>query len=250
MNNTQFSNSFKLLEYSFEKYRYTDRRSGAEYHFIAYLREGNCRIVSQQGTLELSPGDIFYIPKNLPYESYWSGDDAIRFASFGFTFFPNTEEYVYPLQKINSSPEDVLLVDQVIRHNESCSGAIFRFYALLSQLLPKMTYISGEPRRQILVTAEHYLQANPFAQMKDVARHCNISESGLYAAFKRLSGQTPNDLRQRILIDRAIELLEQTDIPIEEICTSLHFSSASYFRKVLKKHTGLTPSQIRRKASF
>lgn len=250
MNNTQFSSSFKLREYHFEKYRYADRRSGAEYHFIAYLREGSCRIVSRQGTLELSAGDIFYIPKNLPYESYWSGSDAIRFASFGFTYFPNTEERIYPLQRISSSPEDVKLADQVIRHSDSCSGAIFRFYALLARLLPKMTCTSGEPRKHILSLAEHYLRENPFAQIRDVANYCNISESGLYAAFKRLSHQTPNDLRQKILVDKAIALLEETDISIEEICSSLHFSSASYFRKVLKKHTGLTPSQIRKQASF
>lgn len=250
MNNTQFSNSFKLREYRFEKYRYADRRSGAEYHFIAYLREGSCRIVSRQGTLKLSAGDIFYIPKNLSYESYWSSGNAIRFASFGFTYFPNTEERIYPLQKINGNAEDVTLIDQVIRHSDSCSGSIFRFYALLSQLLPKMTCISGGPRRQILTNAEHYLRENPFAQIRDVAKHCNISESGLYAAFKRLSGQTPNDLRQKILISRAVELLEETDTPIEDICTSLHFSSASYFRKVLKKHTGMTPSQIRKQASL
>jgi AraC-like DNA-binding protein len=249
MDNTQFSNSFKFQDYHFEKYRYADRRSGAEYHFIACLREGNCRIVSHQGTLELSAGDIFYIPRNLSYESYWSGSDTIRFTSFGFTFFPNTEQRIFPLQKIPGDAEYLACIDRILQDGNS-SDAIFRFYSLLSQLLPKMTHVSGEPRPQLLSMAEHYLQNHPFAQIRDVANHCNISESGLYAAFKRLSNHTPNDLRQRILVDKAIALLEKTDIPVEEICSSLHFSSASYFRKVLKKHTGLTPSQIRKQASF
>jgi len=249
MDNIQFSNSFKFRDYHFEKYRYADRRSGAEYHFIACLREGKCRIVTHQGTLELSAGDIFYIPKDLSYESYWSGSDAIRFASFGFTYFPNTEQRVYPLQKIAGNADTLACIDSILLCGHS-SDAIFRFYALLSQLLSKMTHASGEPRHQILTMAEHYLQDHPFAQIRDVASHCNISESGLYAAFKRLSDHTPNDLRQKILVDKAIALLEKTDIPVEEICSSLHFSSASYFRKVLKKHTGLTPSQIRKRASF
>ena len=250
MNNTQFSNTFKFKEYRFEKSRYTDMRKGAEYHFIACLRKGRCRIVTRSQTLELVEGDVFYIPKNLPYQSYWHGDPAIEFASFGFHFFPNTEERVYSLQKIRVDAEDMSRINQVIHGNECCSDAIFRFYALLSELLPKMVCITPNNKKDVLIKAEQYLRENPHIHMRQLAKVCGISESGLYTAFKRWAGCTPNEMRQRVLLETAVELLEQTDYSIEQISDMLHFSSSSYFRKVLKQHTKLSPTQIRKGASI
>ena len=47
-----------------------------------------------------------------------------------------------------------------------------------------------------------------------------------------------------------IDLLVTTDKKIEEIADMLNFSSGSYFRKVLKKHTGCTPREIRKSRAF
>ncbi len=55
----------------------------------------------------------------------------------------------------------------------------------------------------------------------------------------------PNEYRQRRLCECGIELLISTDKNLEEIATLLDFSSGSYFRRVLKKHTGKTPREIR-----
>jgi len=41
-----------------------------------------------------------------------------------------------------------------------------------------------------------------------------------------------------------------TNKTVEEIASLINFSSASYFRKVLKKHTGSTPSEIRKNRGF
>ncbi|MBE6959924.1 MAG: AraC family transcriptional regulator [Ruminococcaceae bacterium] len=250
MNNTQFSNSFKFRVYRFEKYRHTDMRSGAEYHFVACLRKGRCRIVTKSQTLDLQPGDVFYIPKNLPYQSYWQGDPAIEFASYGFHYFPNAEARVYPLQKIQATPEDMERIDRVIQNGEYCSGAIFRFYELLSRLLPGMTYIAQNNREALLIKAEQRLRENPHISMGELAKFCGISESGLYMAFKRSADCTPNEMRQRVLLERATELLEQTNLSVEQISDMLRFSSSSYFRKILKQHTGLTPTQIRKGSSM
>ena len=249
VNNTQFSNSFMFREYRFKKsYRYTDARSGAQMHYIACMRKGHCRIVSEEGTIEVSRGEVFYLPKNLRYQSYWYGEDSICFDSFGFQFFPNPEERSYPLQIISSTPTDLQLADQVKAYEETSGGAIFAFFKLLEQLLPRMTYV--DTSNKILLKAERYLISDPFAQVADVAKACDISPSGLYAVFKRSGEITPNSLRQKVLVDKAVQMLAETDIPVEEISSRLRFSSTAYFRKVLKKYTGLTPSQIRKKSLF
>ena len=249
MNNTQFSNSFMFREYRFKKsYRYTDARSGAEMHYIACMRKGHCRIVSEEGTIEVKQGEVFYVPKNLRYQSYWYGEDSICFDSFGFQFFPNPEEKVYPLQVIASTPTDLQLADRVKGHEENSGSAIFAFFRLLEALLPKMA--CSDTRNKTLLKAERYLYNDPFAQVADIAKACGISPSGLYAAFKRSGDMTPNGLRQKVLVDKAVQMLMETDTPVEEISSRLRFSSTAYFRKILKKYTGMTPSQIRKKSLF
>ena len=169
VNNTQFSNSFMFREYRFKKsYRYTDARSGAQMHYIACMRKGHCRIVSEEGTIEVSQGEVFYVPKNLRYQSYWYGEDAICFDSFGFHFFPNPEERNYPLQVISSTSEALQLADQVKAHEENSGGAIFAFFKLLEHLLPQMT--CSDARDKILLKAERYLYNDPFAQVADIDR--------------------------------------------------------------------------------
>ena len=79
-----------------------------------------------------------------------------------------------------------------------------------------------------------------------LARHCHMSESGLYAAFREIKGCTPIEMWHRVQSERAVELLLSTDLSIEEICAKLGFCSASYFRKVLRVTTGKTPREIRK----
>ena len=245
MNDTLFSSSFAFLELRMEKFHHTDNRKGAPKHYIGFMRSGHARIVSEKRTIEIQEGQPFYIPKDLSYQSYWYGNDQIRFDSYGFDILPAAESLSYQLQLLPTEPEILDLIDQLAADKRICCRSLGIFFTLLSKLLPHMETDITDRSRQLLEAAEAYFYHHPDAQVADAAKHCGISESGLYAAFSRSASITPNELRQRILSEKATELLTSTDLPIEEISNQLNFSSTSYFRKILKKHTGKTPSEIR-----
>ena len=46
-------------------------------------------------------------------------------------------------------------------------------------------------------------------------------------------------------IERAEELLRQTDIPVREIAPRVGYTDANYFTKVFKRHCGCTPTDYR-----
>ena len=75
-----------------------------------------------------------------------------------------------------------------------------------------------------------------------------MSESGIYAFFKSYGGTTPIEVKNRILINRAVDLLTTTDLSVEEICSRVGFCNAAYFRKQLRRVTGKTPHEIRRES--
>ncbi len=58
------------------------------------------------------------------------------------------------------------------------------------------------------------------------------------------TGLSPNQYRQHILCERAMELLTTTDLTVQAISEQLRFSSPSYFRKVFFRCTGQTPRQF------
>ena len=62
--------------------------------------------------------------------------------------------------------------------------------------------------------------------------------------------QEMKDYFDEVQFSKAVELLITTDMQVEEISSLLNFSSTSYFRKVLYKHTGKTPREIRRTSPF
>ena len=247
MKDTEFSQSFWFRQISGQRYRYTDVRHGAAMHFLVYMRKGSARFVGRSQTLILPQGQFFYIPKGEPYQSYWYGDEQILFDSFGFHCFPEGETGAYPMQIIPSEEIMCSLADDIASLRQISCRTLGSFFRLMSLALPKMT--RSDIAGNIFQRVQQYLYQNPQAHMKDVAAYCNMSQSGLYNVFSRCGWGTPNDLRQHIRVEKAVEFLQTTDHSVEWISDSLGFSSASYFRKILKKHTGKTPSAVRKAAN-
>lgn len=248
MNQAPISDSFHFNTFHMERFHYTDNRRGSPSHYVAYMRKGHSRIITDSYTVEIPEGAVFYIPYRIPYQSYWYGSDQICFDSYAFLFFPDFERNDYPVQVIPHSDEILELINRLTggRPRTTCA-AVGTLYTLLGLLLPRMQSNPASRAKQIIAAAEDYLYTHPDARNSDLARHCGISESGLYTVFQRSSDLTPNELRQQVLSRKAEELLATTDLSVEAISETLHFSSTSYFRKVLKKYTGLSPREIRKK---
>ena len=253
MNSTTFTESFLFRKLTFERSHYHDRRKKAiNQHYLAYMEHGYGRLVGAEAdqVVELAPGDVFYIPKGMCYQSFWQAEKQIVFHSYGFAFLPNPDRKNYCMQKINLPPsltEQVRNIPLTYPVNSEAVGAL---YATLASIFPFMEAAPLGAEAKLCDKATHYMSKHPNVTIADIARHCGVSESAIYNAFRHVLGITPNTQRQILLCDRAIELLTTTDRPIEEISDMLGFSSSSYFRKVLFSRIGQTPSEIRKKVLF
>ena len=253
MNNAEFYKNFVFAVYKFHKYNYTDNASndGAPSNFIAMMIKGNAVIKTKSFSLEIKEGDIVFIPKNLLYHSYWYGDenDDIEFLSLSAQNLPIKDNQRFTLQKIDCTSSTRELLNQFFDDLTVNCKTVGLFYSFLGEVIPNMKRDPShyEP---VLEKALHYIHSNPDAQAADIAAFCNISEPTLYNIFKKNLNKTPNDAKQQILCEKAITLLTTTSLSIEDISAELGFSSSSYFRKVLKKHTKKTPSMIRKENSI
>ena len=245
-----FYQSFSFNRIHFNRYHYTDNRRGAIFHYIAYMYSGNVRLVSQGEDISAGPGDFFYIPYRCRYESYWYGSPEICFDSFGFLYFPDSESQLMPLQRIEVTPEIRELHRQAAADLKISCRSVGLFYQFLDTLLPRMAKGQLPPRQAAVEKAVRQMHLSPHLKVPELARMCGMSESALYSAFQEILDTTPVEMKHRILTEKAVQLLQTTDEPVESISDSLGFSSAAYLRKILRRQTGKTPREIRRSSSI
>ena len=134
MNDTLFANSFGFAEVHRGKHAYTDMRAGAALHYVAYMIRGKCKIVSADVEISAQTGDFFYIPKGLPYQSYWQDTEDVSFISLGFPLFPNPDKKDYPLQVIQTDAEAIELMHRIPLGPRTEPQGIAAFYTLLAHL--------------------------------------------------------------------------------------------------------------------
>lgn len=89
----------------------------------------------------------------------------------------------------------------------------------------------------------HHLEAS--LKLNTVAATLHISPDYLSAAFKKETGVTFTQFVKQQKIGAAKEILKNTTLSIVEIASSLSFSNQSYFCKVFKEETGMSPITYR-----
>lgn len=249
MNSVIFSDCFSFIEINLDRYHHTDNRHGAPQHYIAYMKKGRAKIVSEEITLDVEEGDIFYIPMGLSYQSYWYGEPRIDFHSYGFSFFPDSDNKSFVLQKFNCRNEiKERIISLPLNSHRISSAALGELYSVLALLIPDMQTAKTGKAEQQYREIRRFMYRNPESRAFEIAKNCGISESRLYTVCKTVAGKTPLELKQEILLQKAKILLTTTDKSVQEISDTLGFSSTSYFRKALKKQCAMTPREIRKNA--
>jgi AraC-like DNA-binding protein len=250
MDNIRFYNSFFFTTLVFQTVHHTDRSSGVLSHHIGRMLCGTARIVTDRGeTLSLKAGDIFYMPLGMRYHSYWYPDDAsgtVEFESYRFDLFPTRSAQEYALQHLFPDDESLDILDRLSADKAVSCLSVGLLYAFLGHMLPTMRRMDLERDRALFSKARHYIDLHPHFRVPELAHHCAMSESSLYAFFRAYANTTPIELKNKILAEKAVTLLGTTDFPVESIAASLGLHSVAYLRKIVKAHTGKTPSAIRR----
>jgi len=90
---------------------------------------------------------------------------------------------------------------------------------------------------------ENFAEAGSLQQVVDRA---NIPERTLKRRFRAATGMTLIEYLQNLRVEKAKRLLEISSLPVDEISAETGYEDASFFRRLFKRRTGLTPSQYRR----
>lgn len=99
-----------------------------------------------------------------------------------------------------------------------------------------------------MVKALRFIRENParIMQVDDVARHAGLCRRALELRFQQLLGRSPASEIRRVRMDRAIELLQRTTLPVAAVAERSGFSSPEYMASVFRAHLGTTPLHYRK----
>ena len=250
MDNSLFCKSFHFAAVTFKDRHHTDNSAGIDCNFIGRLLEGRAEFVSEDdGVMELSKGDVFYLPFGLKYHSYWYPErGAVRFESYRFNAYPSSEPVRYSMQKLFPTQEELKLIDLVAADMSINAVSVGRLFEFFGAQIPKMKLAHFDSKAALLAKAKEYMASCKNFRVAELARHLGLSETSVYGFFRNL-GTTPINVKNEILLEEAKRLLCQTDLSVEQICGRVGFSSVAYFRKIVKESTGKNPLQLRRENS-
>jgi len=222
----------------------------------------------------LKPHDLVIVPENFMYASSHVRNCkgyCMHFKtefiqpllkgslSEDFPFFDLEAEHVINVSADESSRIQEAFKNIINEYNRFSpeKDFILRNYIHILLLLIREIYrphahmLNETATRSMRITSQfkHSLEKN-FLQWREVRQYASqlhITPKYLSEAVKETTGKSPRDLINDVLLLESKVLLGSTNKSITEIAHYLQFEDQSHFSRFIKKHTGLTPTEFRKK---
>lgn len=216
----------------------------------AYSGNDKTLFFAGKRSLVLLPKGSRYSVLNL--DCVASGTDAILIE---FNAVANGEEISFGdipvLLEDRADFEIAVLIERVVSAYEAgrrCPSAIKgSIYELIAYLAEKRHGTVNDKYASVRKGIK-MLESNAYGaeSIEKIASECNVSTTHFRRLFKEYAGKSPVQYRTELKIEYAKRMLAESDMTVSEIADTLGFEGDSYFCRVFKKETGLTPTEYRR----
>lgn len=230
---------------------YVYRPYGIEDYQILYIEEGEGEAFINGSCYTLRANTILFLPPRSehnyhPTTNSWKSK-FITFNGGGTSFLSTIPAFV----QTNTSDFDFskwfkILYKYKYTPNHENSLSVTLYASLLD--FKKTSFLSSsgsEEKKNRLMASVHQMSFDYNLSLADVAKTLNMSEEHFCRTFKTYTGLRPIEYLNFLKIQRAKELLRNTQRSISKIAELSGFSSPSYFTLLFKRYTGTTPKKYR-----
>jgi len=104
-----------------------------------------------------------------------------------------------------------------------------------------------QPSDAVINTCQEWLAQNYKAQVSvtKLVAFSGLPERSLMRRFAKATGMSPLDYIHALRLEEAKQLLETTDIPVEAIANEVGYEDTSFFGRLFRRKTSITPLQYR-----
>ncbi len=86
----------------------------------------------------------------------------------------------------------------------------------------------------------------PDLHIADLCEEMHLSHTQLYRKIKALTGESPTHFIRKIKLQKAVRLLETTDMNIAEVAYQSGFNDPNYFSRIFQQEFDVPPSSLRK----
>ena len=146
------------------------------------------------------------------------------------TALESTERCLKKIEESSSLEEITEILSSI---TERMSGMIFSFHGVrhFSALRKAERYIWTHYTRKL--------------SLKEIATASGLSAPYFSTVFKEEMGENLSNYLNRLRVEKAATMLVTTDLPISEVARTCGFEDQSWFSKIFKNNTSLTPGKYR-----
>jgi len=228
------------------------RMQGRSDYQLIYISEGKGRFFINDQLQELQSGNIVIYK---PHEKQIYEFNAADKSSFYWIHFSGTENqellkglklmngpyFIGDFPKITNTIENLInsyIIDEFTKESLLAGNLIVILSEISKRLHTKSSSMS------LVLEAIQNDSKNTLTN-RDLANMCGMSEYHFIRKFKSYTGMTPHKYKTRLIIEKAMDLLCNTELNISEISETLGFEDHLYFSRVFKKETGVSPKKFR-----
>ncbi len=221
-----------------------------------YETEGSVHL--DNSVFRLRPGQALLV---MPYQFHHFSRLASKNLKWLFcTFELSDGSFTEPLRNrvVNLGEQTAGAVDDVLGEwvgpSRSLTGELLQagllrvLLSLCRDRIPLTRRSSREPSDKLLRSINKLLLSwrGRTVVVADLADALDLSESSLRFHFRSAAGVSLGGYVQNFRINRAMELLRTTTLPISDIAYEAGFGSPQAFSRIFKKKSGCTPREYRK----
>lgn len=156
-----------------------------------------------------------------------------------------------PLQPTLSAPsqkDTTAVTDDLTSQLYTKASLLFLLAVLSEHQLFTPTEKNYDKRVEDIKTTLTYIKDNYKEKIyiSDLARQVNLNEQYFCRFFKKALGRTPMEYVNEYRIKQTRRLLEETDLPVTDVCLECGYNNLGNFLREFRKNTGTTPLQYRK----
>lgn len=247
---------------------------------IGYCHSGKGKIVFEDKEERYQPGTITFIPKNLPHRTEPVREERERIQKWEYLFLDvndivgfffkgspekekrllkNINKQAYVLEKEDGKPAAGLIqmiFSEILEKGDYYKHAVKAYAFSLLLFFFRLQKCDGEQeivrhtsirymKALIEYMEKHYMEE---IDSESLSKGCNLSESYIRKLFLEYVNETPLGYLRLIRIDKACELLVETEKTVEVIAREVGYPAVSSFMRNFKKITGLSPAKWRKES--
>lgn len=230
-------------------------------YLIHIIRSGSGFYQVNQQHYMLGPGDGFLIEPGS--QTYYEADGEDPWTYFWVAFEGKMVPEVLRdlglgkgiLTFHTQKGEDLLDVILTMKKYQTHSSAdeymqqslLYRFLSCLQSGMEVLAPAKGRQNVHVM-KAIRYIQENyarPTMNVSSVAEAVNVERGYLYVLFEKYLNRSPKEYLTRFRLTKATELLNHTELSIDEIAGACGYQDAVTFSKSFKKMYSMPPSRYR-----